>query len=107
LLEATDFKEKVYLGEGTFGKVYKAKVGDKYYALKKIKMDQCKQHGFPITSIREIKVLKRFCDHPNICRIGDIVRAKGNSIYIMLEFVDNELGACIRSKTDPVLFNKL
>ena len=33
------FKEKVFIGEGTFGKVYKAKIGDTLYALKKIKID--------------------------------------------------------------------
>jgi hypothetical protein len=39
LQEPSDFKEKAELGEGTFGKVYKAKIGDKMFALKKIKMD--------------------------------------------------------------------
>jgi len=33
------FKDKVFIGEGTFGKVYKAKIGDTIYALKKIKID--------------------------------------------------------------------
>jgi hypothetical protein len=34
------FKEKAYLGEGTFGQVYQAKIGEKVYALKKIKMEK-------------------------------------------------------------------
>lgn len=50
------FKEKVVIGEGTFGKVYKAKIGETYYALKKIKMENFKD-GFPVTSMREIKIL--------------------------------------------------
>jgi serine/threonine protein kinase len=33
------FKEKVEVGEGTFGKVYKAKINNTLYALKKIKME--------------------------------------------------------------------
>jgi len=33
------FKEKAFIGEGTFGKVYKAKIGDSFFALKKIKLD--------------------------------------------------------------------
>lgn len=33
------FKDKVFIGEGTFGKVYKAKIGETLYALKKIKID--------------------------------------------------------------------
>lgn len=33
------FKEKTEIGEGTFGKVYKAKINNTLYALKKIKME--------------------------------------------------------------------
>jgi len=36
------FKEKHFLSEGTFGKVYRAKIGDKLFALKKIKVDDTK-----------------------------------------------------------------
>lgn len=60
------FKEKKLIGEGTFGKVYRAKIGDKLYALKKIKVEAANDEGFPITSIREIKVLKKLAKHPNI-----------------------------------------
>ena len=59
------FKEKKLIGEGTYGKVYRAKIGDKQYALKKIKVDKT-EDGFPITSVREIKVLKKLTKHPNI-----------------------------------------
>jgi CTD kinase subunit alpha len=59
------FKEKVVVGEGTFGKVYKAKIGDDYYALKKIKMES-QQNGFPITSVREVMVLNKLRNNPNI-----------------------------------------
>ena len=52
------FKEKKLIGEGTFGKVYRAKIDDKLYALKKIKVEANVDGGFPITSVREIKVLK-------------------------------------------------
>ena len=39
LMSPSVFKEKADLGEGTFGKVYQAKIGDQVYALKKIKME--------------------------------------------------------------------
>ena len=61
----TIFKEKAFINQGTFGLVYQAKIGDTLYALKKIKMDT-QQQGFPITSIREIMVLRQLTDHPNI-----------------------------------------
>ena len=38
--------------------MYKAKIEDRYFALKKIKIDVSKD-GFPITSVREIKVLNK------------------------------------------------
>lgn len=56
--------------------VYSAKIGDTLYALKKIKMETQKS-GFPITSIREIMVLRKLCDHANIVQLVDIVRSKG------------------------------
>ena len=56
--------------------VYSTKIGDTLYALKKIKMETQKS-GFPITSIREIMVLRKLCDHANIVQLVDIVRSKG------------------------------
>lgn len=35
------------------------------------------KNGFPITSIREIMVLRKLKDHPNIIKLVDIVRSKG------------------------------
>ena len=60
------FNSKQLIGEGTFGKVYRAKIDDKIYALKKIKVEPTLDQGFPITSIREIKVLMKLAEHPNI-----------------------------------------
>ena len=44
-------------------------------ALKKIRMDNEKE-GFPITAIREIKLLKSL-DHPNVITLKEIVRSQG------------------------------
>ena len=43
-------------------------------ALKKIRMDNEKE-GFPITAIREIKLLKNL-DHENVIRLKEIVRSQ-------------------------------
>lgn len=94
------FKEKAFIGEGTFGKVYKAKIGDSLYALKKIKIDGVNKandpnapqnYGFPITTIREIKMLKKLADHPNIVQLVDIVRSKSQSIYLVFEYVEFDI----------------
>ena len=53
---------------GTYGQVYKAKdkLTDKLVALKKVRLDKEKE-GFPITAVREIKILCQL-QHPNIIR---------------------------------------
>lgn len=63
-------KEK--LGEGTFGVVSKArsKRTGATVALKKILMHNEKD-GFPITALREVKLLKMLC-HPNILKLAEM-----------------------------------
>ncbi|KAH7432621.1 hypothetical protein KP509_07G031100 [Ceratopteris richardii] len=73
-------------------------------ALKKVRMDNEKE-GFPITAIREIKILKKL-QHENVIRLKEIVtssgpegdeqgRAEGNkykgSIYMVFEYMDHDL----------------
>ena len=48
-------------------------------ALKKIRMDSEKE-GFPITAIREIKLLKSL-KSPNIINLREIVRSQGERAY--------------------------
>jgi serine/threonine protein kinase len=55
--------------------VYSAKINNTLFALKKIKMEHTK-NGFPITSIREILILRKLSDHPNIVQLVDLVRSK-------------------------------
>ena len=47
------------VGSGTYGRVYKAKClkDNSYVALKKIDTSKQSSEGFPITAIREIKIL--------------------------------------------------
>ena len=46
-------------------------------ALKKVRMDNEKE-GFPITAIREIKILKSL-DHKNVIKLKEIVTSKVRS----------------------------
>jgi serine/threonine protein kinase len=97
------FKDKKFINEGTFGKVYRATIGDRLYALKKIK-EHPKIGGFPTTSVREIKVLKKLAGHPNIVQLEDIVRSKSHAIYLVFEFLETDLEKLWR---DPaVVFTK-
>jgi serine/threonine protein kinase len=62
-MKLSDFDSIEKIGEGTFGKVYKALYRDpktgvkRMYALKKLNMME-ETEGFPLTALREIKYLK-------------------------------------------------
>ena len=98
------FKEKKFINEGTFGKVYRAKIGDKVYALKKIKVEATVDDGFPVTSIREIKVLKKLAKHTNIVELFDIVRSKSQAVYLVFEYVEFDLYRILRK--EQIVFTK-
>lgn len=96
---SVDCFEKVeQVGEGTYGQVYKAKDREtgEIVALKRVRMDNEKE-GFPVTAIREIKILK-VLNHKNIVRLKEIVTSKASeynqgkgSIYMVMEFSDHDL----------------
>lgn len=67
------------IGEGTYGKVYKARdiARDEMVALKMVRTDN-EREGFPITAVREIKILRQLC-HENIVNLKEIVTDKQNA----------------------------
>ncbi|KAG5351307.1 hypothetical protein C0989_007008 [Termitomyces sp. Mn162] len=78
------------VGEGTFGKVYKAQniVSRVYVALKRIRMESEKD-GFPVTAMREIKLLQSL-QHPNVVRLYEMMVSTG-SVYMVFEYMDHDL----------------
>lgn len=84
------YKRIVQVGEGTYGKVYKAKnaITDEYVALKKLRLET-EREGFPITAIREIKLLQSF-DHENIVGLLEIM-VEHNQIYMIFDYLDHDL----------------
>ncbi|KAI8982329.1 kinase-like domain-containing protein [Mycotypha africana] len=82
------------VGEGTYGKVYKArncKTGS-LMALKRIRMES-KKDGFPITAMREIKLLQKL-KHERIVELQEVMVAKG-SVYMVLEYMDHDLSGIL------------
>lgn len=65
------------VGEGTFGKVYKAKntITQVHVALKRIRMES-ERDGFPVTAMREIKLLQSL-EHVNIVRLHEMMVSNG------------------------------
>ena len=96
-LEAFDIIELV--GEGTYGTVYKATHIDSgnIVALKKVRTDNEKE-GFPITAVREIKILNLLRHEnvidllgiisTNICLDSNINKAE---VYLVFEYMDHDL----------------
>ena len=72
------------LGEGTFGIVSKArsKRTGKTFALKKILMHNEKE-GFPITALREVKLLKML-SHVNVLRLEEMAVERGSGEFLTL-----------------------
>ncbi|KAF2128370.1 Pkinase-domain-containing protein [Dothidotthia symphoricarpi CBS 119687] len=90
------------LGEGTFGEVHKArhrKTGS-VYALKKILMHNEKD-GFPITALREIKLLKML-SHDNVLKLEEMAverpKAEGRKraiLYMVTPYMDHDLSGLL------------
>ena len=90
------------LGEGTFGEVHRAvhRRNGAVVALKKILMHNEKD-GFPITALREIKLLKEL-SHVNILRLTEMAveRNKGEGrkkavLYMVTPYMDHDLSGLL------------
>jgi len=100
------------VGEGTYGEVYKAQpppelasLGDtELFALKKVRLEN-EREGFPITAVREIKILRQL-KHKNIIKLKEIVTDKSDatdfrkdkgSFYLVFDFMEHDLMGLIDS----------
>ncbi|KAL4917903.1 kinase-like domain-containing protein [Aspergillus aurantiobrunneus] len=99
-----DFEFLGKLGEGTFGEVYKARAkrDSSIVALKKILMHN-ERDGFPITALREIKLLKML-SHTNIMRLREMAveRSKGEgrkkpSMYMVFPYMEHDLSGLLEN----------
>lgn len=95
------------IGKGTFGEVFRAKhkVTKKEVALKRILMDN-EQEGFPITAIREIKLLRSYKDD-NVVNLIEVCRSSletnGKAIsYLVFDFCHHDLAGLIQEAHDKI-----
>ncbi|KAK5993221.1 Serine/threonine-protein kinase BUR1 [Cladobotryum mycophilum] len=100
----SDYELQGKLGEGTFGEVHRArsrKTGA-LVALKKIIMHHEKD-GFPITALREIKLLK-LLSHHNILKLEDMAvehptkatdKRKKPIMYMVTPYMDHDLSGLL------------
>ncbi|KAI9721369.1 MAG: serine/threonine protein kinase, CMGC, CDC2/CDK sub [Chrysothrix sp. TS-e1954] len=100
-----DYDVQIKLGEGTFGEVYKgrSKRNNKIVALKKILIHNEKD-GFPITALREIKLLKML-DHVNVLRLSEMAIEKGKNkdgkpratMYMITPYMEHDLSGLLEN----------
>jgi cell division cycle 2-like protein len=98
-----EFEKIAEIGDGTYGVVFKARdmsTGN-IYALKKVKMEQ-EREGFPMTSLREVKLLMQ-CKHPHIVNVQEIVVGRSiDDIFIVMEYCENDLKALMHDNKSPL-----
>jgi CTD kinase subunit alpha len=82
--------DKSVIGSGTYGKVFKGLnvYTKKLVALKKIKMEG-ERDGFPVTAVREIKLLQSL-KHPNIVNLQEVMVEK-NDCFMVFEYLSHDL----------------
>lgn len=84
------FSIMTQVGEGTFGKVYKARnnTTNAIVALKRVRME-AERDGFPVTAMREIKLLQSL-RHDNVVRLHEMMVSNG-SVYMVFQYMDHDL----------------
>lgn len=107
LRDVSAFSREKKVGQGTYGSVFMGvdKVTKERVALKLINTEQ-EENGFPITAIREVKILKAL-SHKNIVKLNEIVTSKETNgqnegvprnVYLVFEYHEFDLTGILQSK---------
>lgn len=110
LTSPKNYKIICEVGSGTYGVVYKAicELTNKYVALKRLDLSKQELDGFPITAIREIKLLKML-KHQNIIKLIDIIMSKASiknqfrgSTFLVFEYMDHDFAGLKNIKVNKL-----
>ena len=99
----SSFEKLNRIGEGTYGLVYRAvdKQDRKIVALKRIILHNESKDGFPLTTIREIAMLRRI-NHPNCVKLLDIVVGrKRDGVFLVFEYCEHDLASLLDHVKEP------
>jgi len=75
------YTKQYKVGQGTYGSVFvgEDKKTKEIVALKRINTEM-EENGFPITALREVKILKAL-NHENVIKLKEIVTSKGENMF--------------------------
>ncbi|KAG7966987.1 hypothetical protein I3843_08G076600 [Carya illinoinensis] len=99
-MDAYQKLEKV--GEGTYGKVYRAKekATGNIVALKKTRLHE-NEEGVPPTTLREVSILRMLSHDPHVVRLIDVKQGQNKEgktiLYLVFEYMETDLKKFIRS----------
>lgn len=103
LRDVNAYEKKRQVGKGTYGSVYLGadKVTGDVVALKRINTEQ-EENGFPITAIREVKILKAL-NHPNVVILKEIVTSKDSgkvpkNVFMVFEYLEYDLTGILETR---------
>ncbi|CRL08536.1 CLUMA_CG021274, isoform A [Clunio marinus] len=100
--ESVKYEKVAKIGQGTFGEVFKARAKNdtKFVAMKRVLMENEKE-GFPITALREIRILQ-LLKHENVVNLIEICRTKANKnnnyksiFYLVFDFCEHDLAGLL------------
>lgn len=89
------------IDEGTYGVVYRArdKRSGRVVALKRVKLENFRD-GFPLTSIREMKILLGV-RHRNVVEVQEVVVGNNDKVFMVMEFVEHDMKNLMASMKRP------
>jgi len=86
------------IGEGTYGAVYRArdKLSNGIVALKRCFPHHEATDGFPVTTLREISLLRECCGCPYIVNLREVaVSSNRSGIFLVFDYYEHDLGELI------------
>ena len=103
-LPIENFRIISQVGEGTYGKVYKARniQSNEIVALKKLLYYKDESGGkVPLTSLREIYSLRKCTDQINCVKLLDLATSTRDDLYLVMEYCDHDLELLVRKYNYP------
>ena len=90
------------LGRGTFGVVYRARIGRHVLAAKQMRIVVASQRGTVIAAARRESALLMRAQHPNVIALCGVVLDDPEQVYLLMELAaEGSLRSLLRSVKEP------